>query len=113
MCVPLKPVPPLSAPIAPPDPASHMSPAQLQTWRWEHCFTQAQLGSLLGCPANTIQCWEAGRRPIPAYLPIVLGWYSALRNYRDAARTRVRRMRKRRADREIAERGLPDPEEFL
>ncbi len=117
MCSLLKPVPPLSLTpaLTSPGPAITpiMSPSQIQAWRHEHGLTQRQLAHLVGAGLSTVKGWEGGYHPAPPLLPIALGWYETMKRYQDGTRTRVKRLRQRRADREIAEKGLPDPKQFL
>lgn len=35
---------------------------RIKQWRYDHYVTQQQLADRLGCPRNTLQCWETGRR---------------------------------------------------
>ncbi len=105
---------PFPVPSSPsPHRAPHLTPSQLQAWRHAHELTQVRLASLLSASLSAIKSWEGGARPIPAWLPIALGWYETMKRYQDGTRTRVKRLRQRRADRELAEKGLPDPKQFL
>jgi len=90
-----------------------MTPGHVKIFRSEHNLTQRQLSHLVGVALITVQCWEQSINPIPRWLSCTLHWYESLRNYQDASRTRVQRMRQRRADRELAESGKPDPDAFI
>lgn len=35
---------------------------RIKQWRYDHYVTQQQLADRIGCPRNTLQCWETGRR---------------------------------------------------
>lgn len=35
---------------------------RIKQWRYDHYVTQQQLADKIGCPRNTLQCWETGRR---------------------------------------------------
>lgn len=35
---------------------------RIRQWRYDHYVTQQQLADRIGCPRNTLQCWETGRR---------------------------------------------------
>ena len=35
---------------------------RIKQWRYDHYVTQQQLANKIGCPRNTLQCWETGRR---------------------------------------------------
>ena len=35
---------------------------RIKHWRYDHYVTQQQLADKIGCPRNTLQCWETGRR---------------------------------------------------
>jgi DNA-binding transcriptional regulator YiaG len=45
-----------------------MNPIKLRQWRETRSLTQAKAGELLGVAEVTVRFWEAGRRPIPAWL---------------------------------------------
>ena len=35
---------------------------RIKQWRYDHYVTQQQLADKIGCPRNTLHCWETGRR---------------------------------------------------
>lgn len=35
---------------------------RIKQWRYDHYVTQQQLADRIGCPRNTLQCWETDRR---------------------------------------------------
>ena len=35
---------------------------RIKQWRYDHYVTQQQLADKIGCPRNTLQCLETGRR---------------------------------------------------
>jgi len=49
-----------------------LSPPELRRFRARHKLSQQELGQLLGLTRNTVARWEAGIRPIPQHMNLIL-----------------------------------------